>query len=66
MDKKETYQIKIAKLLPNEYGNNDIVISMISKYKDSKFEKHVKLDKDILNILLKGVIHIDMPENEKQ
>tara|TARA_E500000331_G_C16775535_1_gene505722 strand:- start:116 stop:316 length:201 start_codon:yes stop_codon:yes gene_type:complete len=66
MDNKETYQIKIAKLLPNEYGNNDIVISMISKYKDNKFEKHVKLDRDILNILLKGVIHIDMPENEKQ
>jgi|TARA_R110002020_G_scaffold221212_1_gene429237 hypothetical protein len=66
MDNKETYQIKIAKLLPNEYGNNDIVISMISKYKDNKFEKHVKLDRDILNILLKGVIHIDILENEKQ
>ena len=66
MDKKETYQIKIAKLLPNEYGNNDIVISMISKYKDNKFEKHVKLDRKILEILLKGIIHIDIPENEKQ
>tara|TARA_R100000900_G_scaffold131531_1_gene107760 strand:+ start:369 stop:566 length:198 start_codon:yes stop_codon:yes gene_type:complete len=65
MDNKETYQIKIAKLLPNEYGNNDIVISMISKYKDNKFIKHVKLDKEILDVLLKGTIFIDTLKNKQ-
>ena len=39
---------------------------MISKYKDNKFEKHVKLDRKILEILLKGIIHIDIPENEEE
>ena len=61
----ETYKIKIAKLLPNEYGNNDIVISMISKYKDSKFVKHVKSDKEILDTLLNGTLFINESKSEK-
>tara|TARA_R110000764_G_scaffold82268_1_gene162478 strand:- start:242 stop:439 length:198 start_codon:yes stop_codon:yes gene_type:complete len=65
MTEIETYKIKIAKLLPNKYGNNDIVISMVSKYKDSKFDKHVKLDKEILDILLNGTLLVNTSKSEK-
>tara|TARA_R110000765_G_scaffold101860_2_gene190274 strand:- start:3381 stop:3578 length:198 start_codon:yes stop_codon:yes gene_type:complete len=65
MTEIETYKIKIAKLLPNKYGNNDIVISMVSKYKDSKFDKHVKLDKEILDILLNGTLLVNTSKNKK-
>ena len=65
MTEIETYKIKIAKLLPNKYGNNDIVISMVSKYKDSKFDKQVKLDKEILDILLNGTLLVNTSKSEK-
>ena len=59
----DVYQIKIANLVENNYGQNDIVVSMVSKYKDSKFVKHLKLNAETLEILLKGKIYV-IPEQD--
>lgn len=50
-----TYKIKQASLEPDEYGNH-IKVKMMTKYKDGKFVKHIKLDDDAIRILNYGLI----------
>ena len=50
------YQLKQISLVPDKYGKH-LKIKMVSAYTgDGKFIKHIKLDKDILNILSEGWI----------
>ena len=44
-----TYKIKQASLVPDQYGNH-IEVKMMTKYKDGKFVKHIKLDDDAIRI----------------
>ena len=50
-----TYKIKQASLVPDKYGNH-IKVKMMTKYKDGKFVKHIKLDDDAIRILNYGLI----------
>tara|TARA_R100001082_G_C4357348_1_gene157529 strand:- start:1660 stop:1854 length:195 start_codon:yes stop_codon:yes gene_type:complete len=50
-----TYKIKQASLEPDKYGNH-IKVKMMTKYKDGKFVKHIKLDDDAIRILTYGLI----------
>ena len=50
-----TYKIKQASLVPDQYGNH-IAVKMMTKYKDGKFVKHIKLDDDAIRILTYGLI----------
>ena len=50
-----TYKIKQASLVPDKYGNH-IQVKMMTKYKDGKFVKHIKLDDDAIRILNYGLI----------
>ena len=50
------YRLKQISLVPDKYGKH-LKIKMVSAYTgDGKFIKHIKLDKDILNILSEGWI----------
>ena len=46
----KTYQLKQTSLKPDKYGNN-IIVKMVTEYKDGKFVKHIKLDDRALAIL---------------
>ena len=50
-----TYKMKQVSLVPDQYGNN-LMVKMVTKYKDGKFVKHIKLDEDAVNILTFGTI----------
>lgn len=50
-----TYKMKQVSLIPDIYGNN-LIVKMITKYKDGKFVKHIKLDEDAVKILTFGTI----------
>ena len=56
-----TYKMKQVSLIPDVYGNN-IIVKMITKYKDGKFVKHIKLDEVAIKILTFGTI---IKEKEK-
>ena len=49
----KTYQLKQTSLKPDKYGNN-IIVKMVTEYKDGKFVKHIKLDDRALAILESG------------
>jgi len=50
-----TYRMKQVSLVPDKYGNN-LIVKMVTKYKDGKFVKHIKLDEDAVKILTLGTI----------
>ena len=50
-----TYKMKQVSLVPDQYGNN-LIVKMVTKYKDGKFVKHIKLDEDAVTILTYGTI----------
>ena len=50
-----TYKMKQVSLVPDKYGNN-LIVKMVTKYKDGKFVKHIKLDEDAVKILTFGTI----------
>ena len=50
-----TYKMKQVSLVPDQYGNN-LIVKMVTKYKDGKFVKHIKLDEDAVKILTLGTI----------
>ena len=50
-----TYKMKQVSLVPDKYGNN-LIVKMVTKYKDGKFVKHIKLDEDAVKILTLGTI----------
>jgi|TARA_R110002167_G_scaffold85904_6_gene232766 hypothetical protein len=55
------YKIKKVELVPDEYGEY-IKIRMISAYTGSgKFVKHIKLNKEALNLLYDGFILPETP-----
>ena len=56
-----TYKMKQVSLKP-DVNRNNIIVKMITKYKDGKFVKHIKLDEDAIKILTFGTI---IKEKEK-
>ena len=41
------FEIKQARLEPSSKGGNNIVISMVTVYKDGKYLKHAKLNEEL-------------------
>lgn len=45
------FEIKQARLEPGDRGGNNIVISMVSVYKDGEYLKHAKLNEELLKAI---------------
>ena len=61
MDNFIVYRLKQISLEPDKYGKH-IKIKMISKYDGhGKFIKHVKLDEEIIDILLNSFLTPNVP-----
>ena len=61
------FVLEKAKLQPNEFGENDIIISMVGVYKDGKFLKHAKLNEELLKALAKkGSVKVEVSTSDLQ
>lgn len=55
------FEIKQARLEPSKMGGNNIVISMVTIYKDGKYLKHAKLNEELLKAInAKGSIKFNI------
>lgn len=55
------FAVKQMKLEPSPTGGHNILISMVSVYKDGKYLKHAKLNNELLKALAeKGTVKVDV------
>lgn len=61
-----TFSIAQADLVENERGKKDLIVSMVSCYKDGKFVKHCKLNEELLEAMQeKQEIYFDLKRLRK-
>lgn len=61
-----TLRIKKAKLQPNKFWKNDILVSMVELKKDWKYVKFAKLTQELIDKIIDKDILVDLPKENEQ